>query len=158
MTGKDINWSLVPSGYPPCQVVDLTKRFNFKKQTPMFLIFKFFLHKNLGISLQIEDQRSSLIKRGLRTQRHDYVGPALAIGQLSTGAYQRYHLKISQTINLEMDSGIRCRNYPNKEFQSYRNCDENFVYKKMKNKYKAMPFWAATTLEEVTNRTCVFIM
>mgnify|MGYP007048902501 CR=1 FL=1 len=72
--GKDIKWSLLPSGYPTCQAVDLTESFDLKKQTPMFFVFKFFLRENLGISLQIEDRRKSLLKRSLRSQRHDYVG------------------------------------------------------------------------------------
>ena len=151
--GKDIKWSLLPSGYPTCQAVDLTESFDRKKQTPMFFVFKFFLRENLGISLQIEDRRTSLLKRSLRSQRHDYVGPALELDSISSRILKRFHLLISQKINLEIDSGIQCRTYPNKEFQNYRSCDENFVYKKMKNTYNAMPFWAATNLEEVTNRT-----
>ena len=155
VTGTDIKWSLLPSGYPTCQAVDLTQYFDLKKVTPMFFVFKFFPRENLGLSLHIEDRETSLLKRGLRSQRHDYLGfgSAIKIDSLASGVYKRFHLKISQTINLEIDSGIKCRKYPNIEFQSYRNCDEDFVYKKMKYTFQAMPFWAAKTFEEVTNRT-----
>ena len=85
--GKDIKWSLLPSGYPTCQAVDLTESFDLKKQTPMFFVFKFFLRKNFGISLQIEDRRTSLLKRSLRSQRHDYVGSAIELDSLSSGIY-----------------------------------------------------------------------
>ena len=71
----------------------------------------------------------------------------------STGAYKRFHLKISQTINLEIDSGIQCINYPIREYLNYRKCDEHYVYEKMKTTYNVIPFWAATNFEEVTNRT-----
>ena len=153
VTGKNITWSLLPSGYPTCQAVDLTEIFDFKMQTPLLIAFKFFALENLGVAIQIEDRGTSLLKRRLRSQRHDYVGPIVEIESLSRVVQRRFHLKISQTINLEIDSGIRCRNYPNKDFLSYRKCDENFVYKKMKTTYKVMPFWAAKTFGEVTNRT-----
>ena len=152
VTGRDIKWSLLPSGYPTCQSINLTESFDLKMETPLLIAFRFFPRENLGVSLQIEDQRMSLLKRRLRSQGHDYVGSAIEIESLSSGLYKRFHLKITQTVNLEIDSGIKCRNYPNKEFLSYRNCDEKFVYEKMKA-YKAIPFWAATTFEEVTNRT-----
>ena len=152
VTGKDIKWSLLPTGYPTCQAIDLKESFDLKKQTPLLINFKFFPLENLGVSLNIEDQEKSLLKRRLRSHRHDYVGSALEIDSLTSRASKRFHLNICQTINLEIDSGIQCRNYPNKEYLNYRNCDENYVYKKMK-KYKAMPFWAAATFEEITNRT-----
>ena len=153
VTGKDIKWSLLPSGFPTCQAVDLTKSFDLKMQTPMLISFKFFPRKNLGVSLNIEDKGTSLLKRRLRSQRHDYVGSAVEIDRLASGAYKRFHLKISQTINLEIDSGIQCINYPIREYLNYRNCDEHYVYEKMKTTYNVIPFWAATNFEEVTNRT-----
>ena len=54
--GMDIKWSLLPSGYPTCQAVDLTESFDLNTQTPMIFGFKFFPRENLGISLQIEDR------------------------------------------------------------------------------------------------------
>ena len=104
VTGKDIKWSLLPSGYPICQSVNLSESFDLINLTPEFIVFKFFTHKNLGISLHIEDKETSLLKRSLRSQRHDYVGSAVLLNNLYPGIYKRFHLKISQTINLEMDS------------------------------------------------------
>ena len=94
VAGKDINWTLIPSGYPTCQAVDLTQSFDLKKLTPMFFVFKFFPLENLGISLQIEDLKTSLLKRSLRSQRHDYLGfgSAVEIDKLSSGVYKRLDL------------------------------------------------------------------
>ena len=153
VTGKAIKWSLLPSGYPTCQAINLTENVDLKMHSPRVITFEFFPRENLGVSLQIEDRETALLKRRLRSQRHDYVGSAVEIDSLSRGVYKRFDLKISQKINLEIDSGIKCRNYPNKEYQSYRNCDEDFLYKKMKTTYNVIPFWAAKTFEEVTNRT-----
>ena len=63
--------------------------------------------------------------------------------------YVKIYLDMSQTIHLEMETGINCKNYLD---SSYRECDENFVYNEMKN-YGIMPFWAAKKLSEVTKHT-----
>ena len=68
---------------------------------------------------------------------------------------KRFILTLSQIINLDSDPGSTCSHYPNKDFSSYKECDEDFVYNEMKKKYKLMPFWAAKSLDEVTNFTYV---
>ena len=151
MTGKDIKWSLLPSGFPVCQEVDLTKVFDLSTVTPLFLSINLKAVKNFGISLQIVDRQKSLAKRSLRSQRQDYEGAPVEIENLYSRVITRYYLKVSQKIHLEMETGIKCINYPHQDFASYRECDENFVYKEMKDTYNLMPFWAATNDEEVTN-------
>ena len=43
--------------------------------------------------------------------------------------------------------------YPTKEFKSFHDCDEHYVYQEMKQKYNLMPFWAAKNIDEITNKT-----
>ena len=57
--------------------------------------------------------------------------------------------RVSQ--NLKSDPGKRCQDYPIEKFSTYRDCDMDFVYNEMRTKYKFMPFWAANTLDEVTD-------
>ena len=136
-----------------CQEVDLTKVFDLSTITPLFVSINLKAETNFGISLQIVDRQKSLAKRGLRSQRQDYEGAPVEIENLYSKVKTRYYFKISQKIHLEMETGIKCRNYPHDDFASYRECDENFVYKEMKNTYDLMPFWAATNDREVTNLT-----
>ena len=151
LPGKNITWSVVPADYPACQVIDLANYVEFKNVTPYFITFAFFKVENLRITLRIEDKGKSLMKRALRSQSNDYDGQPLEIDDLSTPMVKRFLITISQKINLDTDPGITCTHYPNKDYSSYRECDENFVYNEMKNNYKMMPFWAAKSLDEVTN-------
>ena len=64
-----------------------------------------------------------------------------------------YALTISQTIDLETDKGKNCKNYPNKNFSSFSECDVNFVYNEVVLKFNIMPFWAAKNIDEITNKT-----
>lgn len=106
--------------------------------------------QNLGITLEIGDKRTSVVKRKLRAKSFDYEGTAIELEDLWSSMIKSYALTLSQTINLEADEGKHCRNYPNEHFSSYRECDENFVYNEVINNYNIMPFWAAKSIDEIT--------
>ena len=80
-----------------------------------------------------------------------YESPLIELNDILPPRIQKYFLTMSQTIELE--SSGECKNYPTSGYLNYRECDEDFVYNEMKNKYKFMPFWAAKTLSEVTKLT-----
>ena len=154
LNGTDIEWSIIPSGYPSCQLVDLNKIIEKERLTPHFILIFFKKVENVGISIKIVDRNRALRKRGLRsTQAKNYEGDNVNVDDLLDPTYKSFFLTLSQIIYLEKESGINCRNYPNVEFNSYQECDERFVYNEMKNKHKIMPFWAAKTLDEVTTLT-----
>ena len=154
LNGTDIEWSIIPSGYPSCQLVDLNKIIEKERMTPHFILIFFKKVENVGISIKIVDRNRALRKRGLRsTQAKNYEGDNVNVDDLLDPTYKSFFLTLSQIIYLEKESGINCRNYPNVEFNSYQECDERFVYNEMKNKHKIMPFWAAKTLDEVTTLT-----
>ena len=77
--GKDIDWSLIPSGFPACQLIDLGKFVNLSKYAPQNVIFRFYKTENLGLSLKIEDNMKTLKKRSLRSQSQDYDGPTIEL-------------------------------------------------------------------------------
>lgn len=155
ISGKNISWSDLPADYPACQVIDLADHIHFNNGTPYFIVFRFRNIENLRITLRVEDRRKVLMKRALRSQSNDYDGQALEIDDLAIPMVKRFTLTLSQIINLDSDPGSTCSHYPNKDFSSYKECDEDFVYNEMKKKYKLMPFWAAKSLDEVTNFTYV---
>ena len=145
-----MNWSPIQQ-YPACQTLDLHEYLDFQKSVPLYVELIFNRVKNLAVTVKIEDRRKSLLKRSLNLNIFDYEGIPLQIADLRTGIFLDLSLTVSNTIDLESDTGIECTNYPSNEFTSYRECDESFVYNEMKNSYNLMPFWAAKTLDEVTN-------
>ena len=151
ISSEDIKWSLVPSEYPSCQTIDLLDYEILRNKTPIIIILSFHKSANLGIFIRIDDKKMALRKRGLRSQINDYDGIPIEIEDFSHPMTKKYYMTFSQIIHLETEKGINCRKYPNKEFFSYKECDEHFVYTIMKDKYKIMPFWAAKTLDTVTD-------
>ena len=131
-------------------MIDLTQYFDLTMMTPSVIRFHISAGNNLKASIIIEDRERTLLKRRLKSDVVAYNGIPLELENLTSTILKEYFLTISQRINLEMDSGINCKNYPTKKFKSYSDCDEDYVYNQMRYIYKIMPFWAAKTLDEVT--------
>ena len=117
---------------------------------PWHIFFHLKKTKNLGITLEIGDKRTSVVKRKLIAKSFDYEGTIIELEDLWSTKVKTYALTLSQTINLEADEGKQCRNYPNENFSSYRECDENFVYDEVLNNFNIVPFWAAKSIDEIT--------
>ena len=139
--------------YPACQSVNLNDHFDFRKDVLSYVEFVMNKIPNLSFQVKIEDERKSLTRRTLESQNFDYDGIPLDIENLTSSMFYGFSLALFETIYLEKDPGQNCKNYPSEKFLNYRECDMDFVYKEMKNKYKIMPFWAAQNLDEVTNLT-----
>ena len=68
------------------------------------------------------------------------------------GRFRKYAVEISKNVYLEEDKSKNCRDYPNSEFASYMDCDEQH----MKNICKSMnlaPIWLYDDLNKVTKMT-----
>ena len=142
----DMSWSPVEA-YPACQVVDLSQYWNMNKIAPYLIEIRVKKIENLGLSLKLEDRETMLMKRTLKSQIMDFEGAPIELEDLNSTHFIHMYLKFKQTLNIE-----DCDVYPNEDFVSYKECDEEFVYREMKNTYKIMPFWAAKTLDEVTKQ------
>ena len=148
-----MNWSFIPI-FPACQTIDLNDYFDFNnKNIPIYIKFDFKKISNLGVQLKVIDKKKHLTRRPLESNMFDYDGIPLKIEELTSGMFYRFSLAFFETINLKSDAGKNCEDYPTETFSNYRDCDMDFVYNEMRNQYKFMPFWAAKTLDEVTNFT-----
>ena len=57
---------------------------------------------------------------------------------------------MSQDEYAEEDTKKNCRNYPYGKFNSYAECDAEFVYNMFRNDLNLMPYWVVNGLNEVT--------
>ena len=148
--GKNMSWSLIPQ-FPACQTLDLSRFFNLSRMAPSNVFFYFKKNLNLGIALEVGDKRKTLARRRLIQNSFEYEGAKIELEDLYSSKTRTYALTMSQTIDLETDKGKNCKNYPNKNFSSYRECDENYVYNEVVKNYNMMPFWAAKKIDEITH-------
>ena len=129
--------------------MDVSQYLDIKNIAPSSIYIHFNKIQNLGITLEIEDVRKSLSRRKINSNSFDYDGPPIEIQNLYSTKVSTIALSLSQTIDLEAMKN--CKNYPNQNFSSYRECDENFVYNKIVQNYSMMPFWAAKKIDEITD-------
>ena len=80
-----------------------------------------------------------------------YDGPILKIDNASNGQEVRAVMSLAQQINIEKDENSKCANYPNEHYQSYKDCDQLFVFEFFQDR-NITPFWATKKLETVTNK------
>ena len=134
-----------PLIFPRCK----TLKINYS--SPPDRIFLHFKNNQMfdDVTVLIEDRMKALRRRLSKSNSLDYIGPPIKTRRLSP-KIDRFILSFAQTIDLEEDPGSMCTDYPTKTFASFHDCDENFVYQEMRQKYNLMPFWAAKSLNEVT--------
>ena len=70
-----------------------------------------------------------------------------------------YIVKIKKNVFVEEDRTKNCRNYPNQDFVSYKECDFQYMKKRVKEmtpKLDLMPPWLTDDLEYVTTESVKF--
>ena len=130
-----------------CKVLDWD-HFNIT-EPPIEIRILFDQTENVTIRLYVEEKNKSLWKRHMDKNLLSYNGPDIENENLSNGKIMNYMFSISQEINSELDKDKYCKNYPTKEYSSFRDCDEKNLYEKFL-KSNLMPIWAAKLINETT--------
>ena len=73
----------------------------------------------------------------------------MIIDDLSKSVGLSYIHTIYQTMDSELDLEKNCRNYPNHEYEKYRDCDDEFMLQELEED-GLIPFWATNNYSTVT--------
>ena len=110
-----------------------------QNNTPLQLFFHFHKIENFGISVFVKERNKALKSRPLKSSMLSYLGVELINENLNTTTYLTTILTSTQTLDSEAEEDKKCKLYPYDGFQNYTECDENFVYNKMKNEFRYKP-------------------
>ena len=139
-----------------CQVFDFNDYFDLEKYKPLkLLIFASSKKTSNALTFHIEDQKTMLTKRPLKSSVLSYTGPLIFHPYLVQRKVMKVIIKLSQIISVAEDEG--CISYPNKNHNSYRICDENFIFDYTKQNFNLTPFWATDSFEKISNTRLLFI-
>ena len=72
--------------------------------------------------------------------------------------YSNFRVKIKKRVFIEGEPGTTCRNYPNSDFQSYRECDDKYMRTKVDEVapgLNLMPVWMTEDLSKATSNPVV---
>ena len=102
--------------------------------------------ENLSVVIQLQGETLNP-RRHIKTHKFYHSGDT--IDQFSSG----YIVKMKKNINVEEDPGNTCRNYPNKDFASYKDCDDKNMadtFKDIVDGLNITPPWLTDNLDSVT--------
>ena len=102
--------------------------------------------EGFGISIFVLD-RSKKASRTLQSEVQSYSGAEIALENTDVSMVKKYVLAFEQWhYTPEVRS---CVDYPNEKYQSYEECDQEFVKQRTKD-IGVIPFWATDNFEDVT--------
>ena len=134
-----------------CLRLNLSKIPEIGNKKLLYLTFSFYGKKNIT-SVQVIPYGRHLI--GPRDFFHYYLystGDAIISEE---GHLKRYAVEISENIYVEEDKDKHCREYPNEEYESFGDCDHEYL-KMICKKHDIYPVWLNN---DFTNTTTRFVL
>ena len=129
-----------------CFSLNLTKYPEVKNNQIQTLSFRFNGRKNIT-SIQINAQGRHLMShRDLFHNSFYSTGDALIS---DAGYFKKYGIEISENVYVEEDPSKHCREYPNEEYESFADCDNQYVRDVCK-KHNIYPIWLTNDFTNVT--------
>ena len=102
---------------------------------------------NVTIELKLQG-RSIAVHRDIQDHLFYHTGDPIKLDKFSS-----YRVKIKKRVVIEGEPGNTCRNYPNSDFESYRDCDDNYMKTTLQDAapgLNLMPVWMTNDLSKVT--------
>ena len=90
-------------------------------------------------------------KKNLKSATLSYIGPKLTLKDLRVSREIRAMIKVSQTLYSDRREDEKCFMYPVLDYNSFADCDEDYVYNELNTKCDLVPFWTARDNENVTS-------
>ena len=128
--GTEIRWSLTPK-FPACQTVELDDYFPNRIHKQSFI--RFNKVENIAVDVHLED-RNFVLDRNIKSSLFGYSGPKINIENLYKVLDVNMAFNLFEHMDSSLDKTKNCTNYPTEKFKSYKECDKQFVYYKMKQK------------------------
>ena len=107
-----------------------------------------------GVTLIIEE-RNKVTSRYLKYNRLMSSGLSLTFDDLQFASFIQVVNRISQSIYSEFDMEKKCQIYPNEKYESYKDCDDEFVQKEV-SKTGLIPFWVTNNYNTVTKLRYIY--
>ena len=129
-----------------CLSLNLTKYPEVKNNQIQSLNFRFNGRQNIS-SIQINAQGRNLIShRDLFHNSFYSTGDALIS---DAGYLKKYGIEISENVYVEEDPSKYCKEYPNEKYESFADCDNQYVRNVCK-KHNIFPIWLTDDFKNVT--------
>ena len=149
VTLQRMNW------VAPCYILTdmIGKNYLRSMQSILMLFEKLKLSKNaVTVELKLEGQ-NIVARRDIEAHFFYHTGDVIKLD-----GYSNFRVKIKKRVFIEGEAGTTCRNYPNSDFQSYRECDDKYMRTKVDEVapgVNLMPVWMTEDLSKATTNPVV---
>ena len=117
------------------------------------IFFNETMLKDASVELKLEGQTLAS-RREIQEHRFYSSGDALKVENFSS-----YILRINTDVFVEEDPSKTCRNYPNDNFASFKDCDDHFMRDKVEEVAPGLdltPPWLVDDLDNVTSQPVIY--
>ena len=135
--------------YPDnCQTLDVTRHDVIKQEGVKDIQFRFQpFSENISVSVNLLG-KSSACSRTLAELAFSQSGERIVFENY---AEKRFEIKLHGNEVVEGIPGDDCRNYPNEHFDSYKECDDDYLRKELNRiAPEALPIWLTENLSLAT--------
>ena len=86
---ENMTWSKFDQ-FPSCQILNISKYFNFQEHTPLQIFIRLAKLDNIGVSISFLETNKALLSRRLKSNSLAYDGPAFLYTGSSRESVQNY--------------------------------------------------------------------
>ena len=112
------------------------------------ITFNFDPDEESSVEVAIEDRLSALERDNPEAKR-GFLGPVIE-HKLNAKAFTKYVVEFTQSVFVEEDPSIGCKDYPWEGFSSFDDCDKEKMQGWVTNKYNFLPFYMAKVESNAT--------
>ena len=138
-----------------CQNLNFTTndKIHIRELKRLEIFFNETMWKDLKLEIKLRG-RTFASRREIEEHRFYSSGDALEIVHY---VYSSYIVRIKTDVFVEEDPGKRCKNYPNPDFASFKECDDQYMRDKINEVAPGLtPPWLADDLDNVTTQPIVY--
>jgi len=131
--------------------MDMIEKKHFIKMKTILMLFnerKLNKH-NARVQLKLQG-RNLAAHRDIEAHFFYHAGEVMTLE-----GFTRFRVKIKKRVFIEGEPGTTCRNYPNSDFESYRECDDKYMRRKVDEVAPGLnltPVWMTRNLSKVTTK------
>ena len=137
----------------PCYLLnmDMIERKHLSNIRTTFMQFNESNLNKHNVIVQLKWQgRNLAAQRDIEAHFFYHVGDVMKLNQ-----FAMFRVKIKKKVFIEGEPGTTCRNYPNPKFESYKECDDKYMRRKVEKVAPGLnltPVWITRELSKVTTK------
>ena len=130
--------------------IGMVEKDHLKRMKSLVMYFNESILNDNNVTVELKLQgRNLAASRAIQDHHFFHTGDDMIMKQ---DKIPNFRVKIKKRVHIESEPGNTCRNYPNSDFESYRECDQQFMKTRVEEIAPGLvPLWMTEDLSKVTS-------